>query len=187
MSAIVRRAFSITGLLVIVTALFACGQDQGVMLTDAEPWPAELRVENAYYRLPPPSIDKTAAYLTIYNQSAEDLELISVISPQVRKLELHEIIENNGRMGMRRRDAISVPAGATVALKPGGLHLMLFGIASGPAEEMKPLAVELEFAQAGTTIDGGAVDGAAVDDELNRVQIVKKRLPVSLQPFDMRN
>jgi copper(I)-binding protein len=46
-------------------------------------------------------------------------------------------------------DGIPVPAGATVTLSPGGLHLMMMGL-KAPLVEGETVPVTLTFATAGT-------------------------------------
>ncbi|NCC28249.1 MAG: copper chaperone PCu(A)C, partial [Gammaproteobacteria bacterium] len=43
-------------------------------------------------------------------------------------VELHTHVEEDGMMRMRRIEKIEIPAGETVTLKPGGLHVMLIGL-----------------------------------------------------------
>ena len=43
-------------------------------------------------------------------------------------VELHTHVNEDGVMKMRKVDKIAIPAGQTVALKPGGLHVMLIGL-----------------------------------------------------------
>jgi copper(I)-binding protein len=54
-----------------------------------------------------------------------------------------------GEMTMREVDGIDIPAGETVALKPGGYHIMLLDLA-GPLKEGLTFDVELEFENAGS-------------------------------------
>ena len=51
--------------------------------------------------------------------------LIAAKSPVAGAAELHNHIMEKGIARMRRVDAIAVPAGKSVVLKPGGYHLML--------------------------------------------------------------
>jgi copper(I)-binding protein len=57
-------------------------------------------------------------------------------------------VEENGMMMMRKVEAIDVPAGGEVMLKPGGLHLMFIGLAK-PLVEGETVAVTLVFEKAG--------------------------------------
>ena len=56
-------------------------------------------------------------------------------------------------MRMREVNAIDLPAGKTVELKPGGLHIMLVGL-KAPLKAGERFAMKLRFEKAGeVTID----------------------------------
>ena len=77
--------------------------------------------------LPPfPGRDTAAGYMSITNHSQSDDRLVSVTSPISGAVEIHNHIEDNGVMKMRKVDGISLKAGETVELKPGSFHLMMF-------------------------------------------------------------
>jgi copper(I)-binding protein len=59
--------------------------------------------------------------------------------------------EGDGMMGMREVEEIPVPAGETVALEPGGYHVMLIDLAA-PLEVGTTFELTLEFAKAGTIV-----------------------------------
>lgn len=67
-----------------------------------------------------------SAYFQIENKSAEADRLLSVTSSVSPRLEIHEHTMKDGVMKMGRVDAIDVPAGGSVELKPGGYHIMIF-------------------------------------------------------------
>lgn len=85
-----------------------------------------VRVTDGYVRAPLGGSDVTAGYGVI--TAASDDALIAATSPQVGQIELHTHEHDNGVMRMRQVSAIELPAGEAVTLKPGGLHLMLFGV-----------------------------------------------------------
>ena len=62
--------------------------------------------------------------------------------------ELHNHIMENGIARMRRVDAIDVPAGNSVTLKPGGYHLMLTDL-KAPLKEGDLVKLTLVFEKAG--------------------------------------
>ncbi|MGB8862115.1 MAG: copper chaperone PCu(A)C [Ilumatobacteraceae bacterium] len=65
-----------------------------------------------------------------------------------------------GQMGMRPVDAIELPAGVAVELKPGGYHIMLIDLAK-PLEVGTTLKLTLTFEKAGDiTIDVPVLDEA---------------------------
>jgi copper(I)-binding protein len=51
-------------------------------------------------------------------------------------------------MKMRRLAGVAIPAGQTVALAPGAMHLMLVGL-KAPLREGQSFALTLTFAKAG--------------------------------------
>ena len=86
--------------------------------------------------------------MTIMNHGAAD-RLISAAAPISAKTELHTHINDNGVMRMRKIPAIDLPAGETVTLKPGGLHVMFMGL-KAPLQEGGSFPLTLTFEKAGT-------------------------------------
>jgi periplasmic copper chaperone A len=93
---------------------------------------------------------KTAAYMTITNAGDQDDVLKAAKSPRAKDVELHETkMTEDGIMQMRPLEGgLPVAAGATVAFKPGGLHVMVMGL-DGPLDEGAELPLTLEFEKAG--------------------------------------
>ena len=90
-----------------------------------------------------------AAYLTLRNDGAEADRLVGVETPAAERAELHTHLHEDGVMKMRRVEGgIALPAGESVALAPGGLHVMLFGLAA-PLEEGTRFPMTLVFKKAG--------------------------------------
>lgn len=120
---------------------------------------AELTVADAWVRLPAVPGRPGAAYMTLTG-GPQPARLTAIASPQIATIELHETVGDHGAggmMAMRPVPAIDVPARGRVALAPGGLHAMLFGLppALRPGDR---LPLTLRFAD-GKTL---AVDAAAV-------------------------
>lgn len=76
--------------------------------------------------------------------------LLRASSPAAARVELHSgEIGGDGVMRMRELDAIALPAGTTVELKPGqGYHLMLMDLRK-PLAQGESFAMTLEFERAG--------------------------------------
>lgn len=72
-------------------------------------------------------MDTGAAYLDITNNSGAEIVLIGAETP-VARAEIHDHIHENGIMRMRKLDMLAIAPGETKHFKPGGLHIMLFGI-----------------------------------------------------------
>lgn len=63
-------------------------------------------------------------YVTL--QAATDDRLVAVATPAAERGEIHTMSMDDGVMRMRQlTDGLALPAGETVALKPGAEHLML--------------------------------------------------------------
>lgn len=85
-------------------------------------------------------------FLKLNNGGAAD-KLVSATTPAATTVELHTMRMEGDVMRMRQLDAIELPAGQTVELKPGGLHLMLMGLkAPLKAGDMVPLTLKFEKA-----------------------------------------
>ena len=89
-----------------------------------------------------------AGYMTIANRGAAPDRLLSASSPAAPKLELHAHIRDGDVMRMREVPSIEIPAGRTVSMQPGGLHLMFMGL-SQPLAQGTTVPVTLRFERAG--------------------------------------
>ncbi len=88
-------------------------------------------------------------FLTIANKGQAADRLLSVTSPAARMVEIHTMEVVNDVMTMRPVEGgLEIPAGATVELKPGGLHLMFMMVAE-PFKEGGAVPLTLEFEKAG--------------------------------------
>lgn len=88
----------------------------------------EVRVAGAYVRAVPPGQPNSAAFMSLSNVGSKPHALVAAQSPVAETLELHTHLVEGGMMKMRRVDRIDIPAGGSVALDPGGNHLMLIGL-----------------------------------------------------------
>ncbi len=85
---------------------------------------AGLEIRDAWSPEAPPG-HMMAGYLELVNTADADIALVDAFSPQFERVEIHTMTMDDGVMRMRRLDQLPVPAGDTVILQPGGLHLML--------------------------------------------------------------
>ena len=67
-------------------------------------------------------------FLDIQNNGIIPDAIVSAETPAADRAELHEHIETNGVMQMRKLDALELLPGQNVKLQPGGLHIMLFDL-----------------------------------------------------------
>ena len=88
-------------------------------------------------------------FVTITNKGGEEDRLVSATSPEAGEVQMHEMAMEGDVMKMRQlNDGIVIPAGETVELKPGGLHLMFYKV-SEPFKEGATVNVTLTFEKAG--------------------------------------
>jgi copper(I)-binding protein len=105
----------------------------------------KVTVGDPYIRAVPPVVRTSAAFMQL--QSSDDVErfLVGADTPAAGAVELHMHTMDDGVMRMRRIPHIHLPPGKTVALEPGGLHIMLFDL-KGPLTvgEQVPLTLTFE-------------------------------------------
>ena len=109
---------------------------------------SSIEVTDAWARAMPKGAKTGAAYITVVNKGATEDKLVGASAPLAAEAQLHTTINDNGVMKMRPVSAIDVKPGATVTLKPGGLHLMLMGVKE-PLAEGQSFPLTLTFAKAG--------------------------------------
>ena len=124
-------------LMLLTTAALAQGTPAG----------GDVQVTNAWARATPGGAQAAAAYATIEAPAGD--RLTGVSTPAAQKAEVHEMSMDNGVMKMRAVDGLDLPAGQKVALKPGGYHIMMTGLAK-PLAEGQSFPLTLTFAKAGT-------------------------------------
>jgi copper(I)-binding protein len=129
----------------------------------------DLKIGHPWTRPTAAGQPAAAGYLKLQNTGGAADRLVGGSSP-AGTLELHSMAMQGDVMRMRQIDAIDIPAGQTVELKPGGLHLMLTGLKAPLAAGTKVPAT-LQFEKAGAVAvefvvgepKGGAAPSAAHD------------------------
>jgi copper(I)-binding protein len=118
-----------TAPLVVATVLatvIACGL--GVTPAPLSAQGAAVVARDAWVREAPAGRAVTAIFLTLQNDGTTARALVSGRASVGDTLELHEMKRENGMMRMAPVTSIAIPARSAVELRPGGLHLMLFGL-----------------------------------------------------------
>lgn len=87
-----------------------------------------LRIENPYFYPPIGSGKIGVGFMVIHNEGDTDRALLHAESDAIDEIELHDHINEDGILRMRKVPQIPVEAGGSVTLKPGGLHVMLMGV-----------------------------------------------------------
>lgn len=104
-----------------------------------------IKAENPFAREVPPGAPASASFMTLHNDSSDNIDVVAAHSEVAKTIELHTHTNDGGVMRMRQIPKISVPANGTTELKPGGLHIMLIG-PHNPIKVGQTVTVELEFA-----------------------------------------
>jgi len=132
-----------------------------------------LTIVHPWARATPPGAEVAGGYMTIKNSGAEPDRLIGVEVDIAGRAELHEMTMVDGVMKMRPlENGVEVPAGGSVALKPGGYHVMLLDL-KGPLKEGEMIPGSLTFEKAGKVDVTFAVApiGAAEPEEHSGMQM----------------
>jgi copper(I)-binding protein len=116
----------------------------GLML--ALPALAQVRVDGAWARPTVPGQQGGGGFLSLTSSGGD--RLIGGSTPLAQRFELHTMAMKGDVMEMRQIDAIELPAGKTVELKPGGLHVMFIGLKQ-PLALGTRVPVTLRFEKAG--------------------------------------
>ncbi|MFZ5918764.1 MAG: copper chaperone PCu(A)C [Chloroflexota bacterium] len=110
-----------------------------------------IEIEGAWARPSPKMAGAGAAYMILKNSGSEADKLVSASTTASKVVELHEsFMDENNVMKMRPVEggAIEVPAGGSVELKPGGLHIMLIDLIE-PLQSGQTVPLTLEFEKSG--------------------------------------
>ena len=120
-----------------------------------------LNISAPFTRATLPNAPVGGAYLTIENTGTEDDRLVSATSPVAATVQIHDMAMEGNVMKMRHlTDGLPIPAGETVTLAPGGLHIMLMNL-EGKLVEGETITITLTFEKAGTVDVELPVLGAA--------------------------
>ncbi len=124
------------------------------------PAAAQVMVSDPWIRGTVPQQMASGAFMQL--KSAKDAKLVEARSPAAGVVEIHEMKMENNVMRMRAVQALALPAGRTVELKPGGYHLMLMDLKQQMKEgEVVPVTLVVESGGKRETIEVKATVRAA--------------------------
>lgn len=104
-----------------------------------------VEVDRAWVRATLPAQMASGAYMTL--TSATPARIVGVSTPQAGVAQVHEMTMQGTTMRMRAIDALTLPAGKAVELKPGGVHVMLMDLKQPLRKGDKlPLTLRIEGA-----------------------------------------
>ncbi|WP_373020310.1 copper chaperone PCu(A)C [Thiomicrorhabdus sp.] len=104
----------------------------------------QIEISNAYAREVPPGAPASASFMTLTNNSDQDIKLVEAQSGAAEVVELHTHSNDNGVMRMRKIENINIPAHGQAVLQPGGLHIMLIEPVE-PLQQGQTVKLKLKF------------------------------------------
>jgi copper(I)-binding protein len=116
-------------------------------------WSAEptLTIERAWARATAPSAANGAVFFDVVNHGDVEVRITAASSAACATAELHGHRKTETGVQMYQLDALTVPAKGRVTLAPGGLHVMLMGLAA-PLKEGATVTVDLTVAGASAPV-----------------------------------
>jgi len=124
-----------------------------------------LKISTPWARATPKGAQVGGGYMTITNTGTAPDRLVGGSTGVSSGFELHEMSMDGGVMKMRMlKDGLEIKPGETVALKPGGYHVMFMGLKDqlkqgdtfkGTLQFEKAGKVEIEYKIEGIAATGG--------------------------------
>ncbi len=108
----------------------------------------DIAVERPWARASAGRSATGVVYLRMSNRGSDPEQLIAIATPAAADASLHETVREDGTMSMRELESVVLPAGGSVSLQPGGMHIMLMRLKS-PLLEGESFPMTLTFEGAG--------------------------------------
>jgi copper(I)-binding protein len=164
-----KRALAVLAIMMMLGLFVGCAATDSEMDMGSDTASNELEVTGVWGRNSPMSAPNGAFYMTIVNNTDKDEQLLSATADVCATVELHEMyMMENDAMGMRpvAGGVIPIPAGQTVELKVGGLHVMCID-KTRALEAGEEIPVTLQFANAGEMVVNAEIREEAPEGEMN--------------------
>lgn len=107
---------------------------------------AEVKVVDPWIPEAPPTAHAMAAFMVLENDEDRPVRVVAAHAPGFDTIELHKSVEENGMHKMLKQDALVIPEMGSLALRPGGYHVMLIGVHEPrpKAGDVIPMRLDLE-------------------------------------------
>jgi periplasmic copper chaperone A len=123
----------------------------------------DIKITQPWMRATPGGAKVAAGYLTITNTGKTADRLVGGTALVSGQLEIHDMTMTDGVMRMRHlENGVEIAPGATVTLKPGGMHVMFVDL-KGPVKQGDRVMGTLVFQKAGSVeieYDAAAIGAA---------------------------
>lgn len=122
---------------------------QGMDMKSEPVTAGDLEISSGWVRAMLPGQPAGGGFFIVTNKGAAADRLVAASSAKAGRMEIHTMEIVNDVMVMRPvAGGLEIPAGTSVELKPGGLHVMFMEVAE-PFQEGGTVPVTLEFEKAG--------------------------------------
>jgi len=111
--------------------LLMVGSSLLLLLSSCSKPQVEVEFENGWIRPLIGTRTTTAGYVQIQNNRVEPLVFTEANSSTIEKIEFHVTTKSRGTHQMKFLEQLEIKPGQSLDLKPGGHHLMLFGVQNG--------------------------------------------------------
>lgn len=109
----------------VATLLAACSDSDTRIASSTDTDLPPLTVSDMRLTKPMSGMSMGAGYLTLSNNSEQDIRITRVDGIGVDSVDMHESILEDGISRMEKLPQIEIPAGQSVLFEPGAKHLML--------------------------------------------------------------
>jgi iron complex outermembrane receptor protein len=148
-----------------------------------------IRIDHPWSRPTAAGLPMAVAYFTLENRGATEDALVAASTPVATRVEFHQTTLADGVARMRPLTQVTIGAGKTVKVEPGGIHLMLVQLKQ-PLDAGTQVPMTLVFREAGKVDVMLSIehrDVAGLENEMTRsigtVTVVARRastLPTSI-------
>ena len=157
-------AFAFAPLCLATPALAHMGMVHGGCPAGQSFTAGDISVTGAFSRATLPNAKSGGGFMTVTNAGTEPDRLIGATTENAARSEIHQMQMDGDMMKMNEVEGgLEIPAGGSVALEPGGYHVMLMGLKQ-PLKADECLQLTLTFEKAGdlpVQLNIGATDAAA--------------------------
>jgi periplasmic copper chaperone A len=124
------KSYRFGAVALMATALVACDGGANSLKKEA------LLVTDVRVTTPATKDAPAAAYFTIEGGPVAT-RLVAVQAAAAQRVEMHETVKENGMTAMKPLKFVDVPKLKNVEFKPGGKHVMLWGVNAGAIKDNK--------------------------------------------------
>ncbi len=149
----IRRPMMILVLFLALLPAVSCEKKAPLpMASEAAEGDSAVQLGDFHARPSPAGATVGAIFGTLTAPAGDTLRAVRVLPTVAERAEIHQMVQNaDGQMEMRQVPFLALPEDLPVELKPGGMHVMLFGLAA-PLEAGRTVRLTLLFQNGGERV-----------------------------------